>query len=239
MDNTFIGILKKRLLENMVFVTYKVKEGLYYNKFFLKADNNDFYNSQNDSFYLKCHIKNQLETIKASDIIKFESLDEKSDDRGRINFIKKSENMKLDYENYSQLPRTFDNFDELFFREDYTSFHKQLIFVFGKTIPVENLIKDLKDGIKLNKGELDHCKMFWSKAHEERWKEIIGVIEGEIKDSDLSKDDDLTKELKMIREEYNNCMREYIEKINSFESLKQLTEYWHPLLLPAPSHLRF
>ena len=239
MNNTFIEILKIKLLENMVCITYKVKEDLHYNKFFLKAENGNFYNSQNDSFSLKCYVKNEFETIKASDIIKFESLDETSDDKSKERFIKKSEQIKLDYEYYSTIPKTFNEFDELFFREDYTNLHKQLILIFGKIIPVENLIKDLENGIKLNKGELDFCKMLWIKAHKERWSEIIGVIDGEMKDSELSKEEDLTKELKLIKEEYNNCLEEYNSKINSFESLKELTEYWHPLLLPAPEIYRF
>ena len=241
MENSFLETLKKRLLQDSVFITYKVGENVTYKKYFLKAANQNFYNSKYSYFQLICGITNKLEVIKASDVIQFESIDEETDEKGKFNFNAEINKSKLDYEKYSLIAKSLsiDGFDNLFFREDYTPLHKQLILVFGKKIPVENLIKDFKGEIKLNKEELDFCKNVWMKVHGERHMEIMKIIDGEIKDSESSKDVDMFEELTLIKEEYNNCLGECVEKVNSFESLKELSDYWHPLLLPAPEIYRF
>lgn len=241
MQNSFIEILKKRLLQDLVFITYKVGTDMPYEKFFLKAENENFYNSKDSNFQLMCGITNKLEVIKSSDILTFESIDDDTDEKGKIKFHEKINKYKLDYEKYSLIAKSIsiDNFDDLFFREDYTPLHKQLILVFGKKIPVENLIKNLNGKMELNEEDLNFCKNIWIKAHEERRLEIVDIIDSEIKEASVLGDADLIVEMNTIKEEYGNCYGDFLKKINSFKNIKEVTEYWHPLTLPAPEIYRF
>ena len=132
----------------------------------------------------------------------------------------------------------FDDVDDFFFREDYTTTHKQLKLIFGKTIPVENLIQALRGVAELSENELDFCKNIWIKAHEERKLEIIAILDSEIKEASVLEDADLLAEMNAIKEEYGNCYGDFFKEINSFKTLKEVTDYWHPLTLPAPQIYR-
>ena len=114
MENSFIEILKKRLLQDSVIITYKIGTDILYERCFIKAENENFYNSKYSYFQLMCDIKNTLEVIKSSDIVKFESIDEDTDSLGKLRFKNKIKEMKVDYEKYSLIAKSI-SFDNLFF----------------------------------------------------------------------------------------------------------------------------
>lgn len=239
MNNNVINTFKEIALKTSIILTYRVGENKYYEKYILKMENKNFYNEKTDVLYLKCGITNKLLCIKGSDICSYKYVDSDTDEMGKLDFDRTVSDLKSNYEKYSLLNKSLKDFDDLFFRTDYGDIEKKLILLFGETISLKKLIDDLNGNGILNKEELDFCKNVWIKGHEERRLEILNILESEKKEAELSKDGDMVEELDEIKKEYINCLDDYTKTINSFKSLKKLSEYWHPLVLPAPEIYRF
>ena len=72
MENSFIEILKKRLLQDSVIITYKIGTDILYERCFIKAENENFYNwKRHHNFYFGINMSNNQAFIKNYESIKY------------------------------------------------------------------------------------------------------------------------------------------------------------------------
>ena len=234
--NSIAEILKTHLQEDIVLINYIENNGIEYKKYFVKQQD-EFFEESTNNFSVVSYFENKPKSLNISQITQFTTGTE--NEEIKQDFVERAKKVKNNYETFKEYPRTFDDFDDLYFRANYTILHMQLLLVFGKTVCIESLFNALKFEKELNEIELNYCKSVWLNAHEQRRLEIVAIIENEINESSLSKDVDLASELNLIKDEYTNCGAQYAERINSAATLKELVNYWHPLVLPAPEMFRF
>ena len=221
MNNSFLEILKPALREDIVYITYRKKENVFYNKFFIKADNENFYDDDTDCFQLITHVDNKLETIQACDIVKFQFSQQSDNHDVKANFKLLSEEIKSNYIKLLPFAHIVDNFDDYFFSENTKLNNFKLACLLE--------LPSLEDFENNSQSVLPDIKELWKRKIEEHKLEILKYLNSEIDANSSVYDKETVEEIKDLISNFNAD-----DDLKLISSKEELFEYWPTLLLPAP-----
>lgn len=224
MNNIFLEIFKKAIVKDIVRITYNEKQGVIHSKFFLKAIDEKFYNAKTDTFNLVSHIDNKLKSIKACDILKFESANE-NDKTAKEYLENLAEQLKNNYKQISQLGHAFENFDDCFFDEDVKFNHLKLACML-ELPSLASFENGGEDALNIMKG-------IWKKQCESHKQTILNHLTSEIVSAaDSPYDSESIAEIKDLILSYD-----IDAGLDFIKTKEELFEYWPGILLPAPDFI--
>jgi hypothetical protein len=175
-------------------------------------------------------IEDKEKTISFSELLgysHYSSIDSKKQEKIKKDFFK----LKEEYPNVS-------NLKELFFNPSSKLEHLKLTLTFGNPLTLDTLENDLSKLEPMPEHILQHCKSIWLSEHDKRKIQVEAMIQAEIDEVLAGEDKELANDLIIIKEEYSSISEQYEEKINAISDFRELLNYWHPLLLPAPECFR-
>lgn len=224
MNNSFLEILKQALCKNVVYITYKKKEDVFYSKFFIKEKDEKFYDNETHCFNLTSHVDNKLEIINECDIIKFQFSDESDSNDIKNDFILLSEKIKEDYQKLLPFKHIVSDFDAYFFNETVKLNNFKLVCLLE--------LSSLEDFENNNENVLPDIKKLWKRKIEEHKTQILKYLDSEIDLKNSVYDEETIKEIKDLIYNFNAD-----NDLKSISYKEELFEYWPSILLPAPDFI--
>lgn len=207
--------------DNIMLITYRVKNNIFYSKYFFPPVNNSFYNKNDSSFTLVSHIDDKKITLNIKDIIKIESIDENTDEKSKNTFLTRAEKLKSFYQTATEFRKSFSNFDNYFFNEDISKSDIKLAYLLEFTT-IQGYLND-------DENSLSHIKKIWKNKIESHKTEILNYLDGEIESNDAHCDVETIQEIKDLITNFDAS-----EELNSLKTKEEVFQYWPTLLLPAP-----
>jgi hypothetical protein len=242
MNNSFLEILKDAIQQDIVCITYKQREAVFYTKFFIKANDKKFYNTKTKCFQLVTHIDNKLETIQACDIVKFKSCEQANSDIIKNDFRLLAEEIKADYEKLLPNADTIEDFNDYFFNENIN-----LPSALGWAVALQ--INQMKHfGITDFEGWMDDrlsvlqlqqmCNAYYDMLTQSK-KDAIEKLNVEKKEfieiADAESVEEIDIIISMIQEASANIV-EFMPNTDLTVSqlVNDMRKQWPPILLPVP-----
>jgi hypothetical protein len=219
--DSFINIVRN---DNILVITYRVKNNIFYSKYFFPPTNENFYNENDDSFTLVKHIDGEKITLNSKDVIKIESIDKNTDEKSKNTFLKRAEKLKSFYQTSTEFRKSFSNFDNYFFNEDISKSDIKLAYLLEFTT--------IQGYLNNDENSLLHIKKIWKNKIESHKIEILNYLDGEIESNNIYCDIETIREIKDLIMNFD-----VTTELNSLKSKEEVFQYWPTLLLPAPDYV--
>ena len=180
-----------------------------------------------DSFFIFSNTREKLIEIKKYNInwITFEEEKEDDEDKFKSKIYAKSYFLKEKYLKIKELNKSIENFDNVFFKENlnYTNLEISCILELNSVITFQDIG---------NVNIVSILKKIWEKQMDISRKEILNMLNDEIKSIEDLDEKESVEEVKKMVEDFD-----YSDELNKISNYDEIFDYWPTLFLPAPDFL--